>query len=62
MECSSERIFTVQLTLDEAEAIKEEMIKILSNYKSAPDFKALNTLNNVISVELTRAANSNYYD
>lgn len=57
MVANGEQIITIKLTKEEAENIKQEMITILSNYKAAALLTSLNTLNNIISVELTRLAN-----
>lgn len=57
MVANGEQIITIELTREEAENIKREMITILSNYKAAALLTSLNTLNNIISVELTRLAN-----
>lgn len=57
MVANGEQIITIELTKEEAENIKQEMITVLSNYKAAALLTSLNTLNNIISVELTRLAN-----
>ena len=57
MGANGEQIITIELTREEAENIKREMITVLSNYKAAALLTSLNTLNNIISVELTRLAN-----
>ena len=57
MVANEEQIITIELTREEAENIKREMITVLSNYKAAALLTSLNTLNNIISVELTRLAN-----
>ena len=57
MVANGEQIITIELTKEEAENIKREMITVLSNYKAAALLTSLNTLNNIISVELTRLAN-----
>ncbi len=57
MVANGEQIITIELTREEAENIKREMITVLSNYKAAALLTSLNTLNNIISVELTRLAN-----
>lgn len=57
MVANGEQIITIKLTREEAENIKREMITVLSNYKAAALLTSLNTLNNIISVELTRLAN-----
>lgn len=57
MVANREQIITIELTREEAENIKREMITVLSNYKAAALLTSLNTLNNIISVELTRLAN-----
>lgn len=57
MVANGEQIITIELTREEAENIKREMITVLSNYKAAALLMSLNTLNNIISVELTRLAN-----
>lgn len=57
MVANGEQIITIELTREEAENIKQEMITVLSNYKAAALLTSLNTLNNIISVELTRLAN-----
>lgn len=57
MVANGEQIVTIELTREEAENIKREMITVLSNYKAAALLTSLNTLNNIISVELTRLAN-----
>lgn len=57
MVANGEQIITIELTREEAENIKREMIAVLSNYKAAALLTSLNTLNNIISVELTRLAN-----
>lgn len=58
MVANGEQIITIELTKEEAENIKREMITVLSNYKAAALLTSLNTLNNIISVELTRLANN----
>ncbi len=58
MVANGEQIITIELTREEAENIKREMITVLSNYKAAALLTSLNTLNNIISVELTRLANN----
>lgn len=57
MVANGEQIITIELTREEAENIKREMITVLSNYKAAALLTSLNTLNNIISIELTRLAN-----
>lgn len=57
MVANGEQIITIELTREEAENIKREMITVLSNYKAAALLTSLNTLNNIISVELTRLVN-----
>ena len=57
MVANGAQIITIELTREEAENIKREMITVLSNYKAAALLTSLNTLNNIISVELTRLAN-----
>lgn len=57
MVANGEQVITIELTREEAENIKREMITVLSNYKAAALLTSLNTLNNIISVELTRLAN-----
>lgn len=57
MVANGEQIITIELTREEAENIKQEMITVLSNYKAAALLTSLNTLNNIIGVELTRLAN-----
>lgn len=57
MECTSRKIINVTFTQDEAEDLKQEILTLLSNYDRAMDLRVLNTLNNLVNIELTRLAN-----
>lgn len=59
MECTGKKILDIQLTEDEAENLKQEVLYMLRDYSNASKFTTLNTLNNLVSVELTRMANNN---
>lgn len=54
MECTSKKIVSIHLTQDEAEDLKQEMLFLLSDYDKVSNLTVLNTLNNLLNVEISR--------